>query len=178
MLESTPLWRYSRPAIILHWVLAVLIASMVALGWYMMTIEKSPAGPWYFDLHRSVGLLVGALVLMRVLWRAFHIPQPLPASLPRWQVRASSLIEILLYICMVVMPVTGYLGSAYSKSGVRFFGLELPGWTAPDRTLSHELFSIHSATVWVLVVVVCLHAAAGIRHLVVDRELVFNRMWF
>jgi cytochrome b561 len=74
-------WRYTAPAIVMHWLLAALIILMLALGWYMMTVEKSPSGPFYFDLHRSIGLVVGALVLLRVLWRLFHSPRPLPASL-------------------------------------------------------------------------------------------------
>lgn len=174
---SPAVWRYGRPAIILHWVLAALIVFMTGLGWYMMTIERQPQGPWYFDLHRSVGLVVFALVLLRIVWRLFHRPEPLPASLPRWQVALSSVTQGLLYACMVVMPVTGYFGSAYSKAGVRFFGLALPAWATPTRAISHLLFEIHSVTVWVLVGLVALHAAGGLKHLLVDRDGVFQRMW-
>ena len=61
-IRTTAAWRYGTPAIVLHWLLAALIAGMVTLGWYMMTIEKQPQGPWYFDLHRSIGLVVAAVV--------------------------------------------------------------------------------------------------------------------
>ncbi|MFC5497621.1 cytochrome b [Caenimonas terrae] len=174
---SPAAWRYGRPAIVLHWLLAALIVLMVALGWSMMTIEHGPQGPWYFDLHRSIGLVVFALVLLRIVWRLFHRPAPLPAGLPRWQVALSSVTQGLLYACMVVMPVTGYLGSAYSKAGVRFFGLPLPAWATPARATAHQLFEIHSITVWVLVGLVALHAAGGLKHLLVDRDGVFQRMW-
>jgi cytochrome b561 len=174
---SPAAWRYGRPAIALHWLLAALITFLVGLGWYMMTIERLPQGPWYFDLHRSIGLLVFGLVVLRILWRLLHRPAPLPASLPRWQVQLSSLTEALLYACMVVLPVTGYLGTSHSKSAVKFFGLALPVWAAPDRTASHLFFQIHSVTVWVLVGLVALHAAGGLKHLLVDRDGVFQRMW-
>jgi cytochrome b561 len=175
---TTAAWRYGMPAIVLHWVLALLIAGMVALGWYMMTIEKQPQGPWYFDLHRSLGLVVAALVVLRVLWRLSHGPAPLPASLPRWEVQASSLAHWLLYVCMIVMPVTGILGAGYNRSGLQFFGVALPVWAAPDRALSHLFFNVHSFTVWILVALVVLHAAAGFKHLLVERDAVFQRMWF
>jgi cytochrome b561 len=177
-IPTTAAWRYGMPAIVLHWLLALLIAGMVALGWYMMSIEKQPQGPWYFDLHRSVGLMVAALVVLRVLWRLTHGPAPLPASLPRWQVRLSSTTHWLLYACMIVMPVTGVVGAGYNRSGLQFFGLALPAWSAPDRELSHFFLNIHSFTVWILVGLVVLHAAAGLKHLMVERDAVFQRMWF
>jgi cytochrome b561 len=177
-LQSPAAWRYGVPAIVLHWLLALLIAAMVALGWYMTTIDRQPQGPWYFDLHRSVGLLVGGLVSLRLLWRLSHGPAPLPARLPRWQVQLSSITHWLLYACMIVMPITGFIGASYSRSGVRFFGLLLPGWSAPSREVAHLFFNIHSAAAWVLVGLVVLHAAAGLKHLLVDRDAVFQRMWF
>jgi cytochrome b561 len=90
-------WRYGLPAILLHWVLALLIAFMVGLGWYMTTVEHKPGGPAYIALHKSVGLIVLFLVALRVIWRAFHRPAPLPKGLPRWQVRLSALVQWALY---------------------------------------------------------------------------------
>ncbi|MDB5764291.1 MAG: putative cytochrome [Herminiimonas sp.] len=171
-------WHYGGPAIFLHWVLAVLIAGLVGLGWYMMSIEREPNSGWYFDLHKSFGLLVFALVVLRVLWRLNHKPAELPASLPKWQVKVSSITHWLLYACMILMPVTGFLGASYSKSGVVFFGLHVPAWLVPARDMAKQFFSIHSAIVWVLVALVVLHAAAGLKHLLIDKNDVFQRMWF
>ena len=171
-------WRYGRPAIVLHWLLALLIVVMLALGWFMMTIERTPQGPWWFDLHRSVGLVVAALVLLRLLWRLAHRPAPLQEALPAWQVKLADATQWLLYGCMAVLPLTGFLGSSYSKAGVRFFGVPLPAWATPARATAHQLFNIHSALVWVLVALVVVHAAGGLKHLLVDRDSVFQRMWF
>ena len=176
--QTPAAWRYGVPAIVVHWLLALLIAGLVALGWYMMTIEKQPQGPWYFDLHRSVGLVVAGLVVLRVLWRLTHGPAPLPASLPRWEVKLSSITHWLLYACMVAMPVTGFIGASYSRSGVKFFGLSMPAWSVPNHDRAELFFSIHSITVWVLVGLVVLHAAGGLKHLLVERDAVFQRMWF
>jgi len=171
-------WRYGAPAIFLHWVLALLIAFMAGLGWYMMTIEHSPQGPWYINLHKSMGLVVLGLVVMRVFWRGFHKPAPLPADLPRWQTRLSHFVQWALYACMVLVPVTGLLGATHQRAPLAFFVLPLPRMFTANRDVAETFFDIHSVLVWVLVGLVAVHAAAGLKHLFVDRDAVFQRMWF
>lgn len=170
-------WRYNAVAILLHWILTILIVGMVALGWFMMSIEDEPGASWYFNLHKSVGLLIFGLVLIRVVWRFRHTPSALPASLPKWQVTASAIAQWLLYGCMVLLPITGFLGASYSKSGVNFFGLQLPSWLIPNHAAAEQFFSAHEALVWLLVTLVALHGAAGLKHLFIDKDNVFQRMW-
>jgi cytochrome b561 len=169
-------WRYAPPAVVLHWLLAVLIAGMVALGLYMMAIEDDPGADRYFDLH--TGLVVFALVLVRVFWRLRHRPAELPASLPRWEVLAARVVQRLLYACMLLMPITGFLGASHLKSGITFFGLPLPRWRAPDRDIAELFFEVHETIAWILVALVVFHALGGLKHLLVDRDRVFQRMWF
>ena len=171
-------WRYATPAILLHWALAVLIASLVAVGLYMMSIEDDPGSDWYFNIHKSFGIVVFVLVLLRIVWRATHRPAPLPTSLPKWQVRLSHATQWALYGCMFLMPILGFLGASYSKSGVAFFGWQLSTWVAPNHDTSEMFFSLHIALAWVLVSLVALHAAGGLKHLLIDKDGVFQRMWF
>lgn len=171
-------WKYAKPAVILHWVLAVLIASLLGLGWYMMSIEDDPGSDWYFDIHKSFGIVVLGLVLLRIIWRTTHRPAPLPARLPAWQVRLSHVTEWLLYGCMFFMPVLGFLGASYSKSGVAFFGAPFPLWTLPNHDTAELFFRLHSALAWVVVALIFIHAVGGLKHLFVDKDRVFQRMWF
>jgi cytochrome b561 len=175
-LANRTAWTYAAPAIALHWLLAILLTTMVALGWYMMSIENEPNSAWYFNLHKSIGITVFALVLLRMLWRVSHKPAPLPAFVPPWQVKLASATQVLLYGCMIILPVTGLTGALYSKHGVSFFGIGLPT-LAPNHALSEQLYAIHGVVVWVLVGLVALHVAGGLKHLVVDRDGVFGRMW-
>jgi cytochrome b561 len=175
--QTTLPWRYSTAAVFLHWVLAALIAFMAGLGWFMMTVEKEPGGERFFDLHKSIGLIVFTLVLLRLLWRLFHKPQPLPSAVPRWQVVLSELVQWLLYAMMVLLPLTGILGASYSRAGLAFFGTELPRWVTPDRDTAHQLFEVHSILVWVTVGLLVLHVVGGLKHLLIDKDQVFARMW-
>ncbi|MDB5858543.1 MAG: putative cytochrome [Ramlibacter sp.] len=170
-------WRYSTPAIVLHWVLAALIVFMAALGWWMMTVEHEPGGQRWMDLHKSIGLIVFVLVLARLAWRLTHKPEPLPAGMPAWQVQLSRLTHWLLYAAIVVLPATGILGASYSRGGLKFFGAPLPAWATPARATSELFFEIHSLLVWVLVALVALHVLAALKHLLLDRDEVFRRMW-
>ncbi|GAB3423050.1 cytochrome b [Massilia agilis] len=171
-------WRYAPVAVALHWLLALLIVSTAALGWYMTSIEDDPGAERWFDLHKSVGIVIFVLVLARALWRLTHRPAALPASMPRWEVVASLVVQRLLYAGMVLLPITGLLGSLYTKSGVAFFGLQLPRWAAPAHDTAEAFFEVHETLVWAMAALVALHVAAGLKHALVDRDGVFQRMWF
>ncbi len=171
-------WHYGPLAVGLHWVIAILIIGLIGLGWYMMSVERQPGSGWLFDLHKSLGFTVFGLIVLRIVWRTTHPPEGLPDSVPAWQKKVSTAIHWLLYACMVVMPVTGYLGAVHQKTPPRFFGLDLPVWAAPDHDLAEQFFTIHSITVWVLAVLIGLHVLAGLKHLLIDRDRVFQRMWF
>ncbi|MEO8525697.1 MAG: cytochrome b/b6 domain-containing protein, partial [Caldimonas sp.] len=147
-------------------------------GWYMMSVEHEPGSVGYFDLHKSVGIVIAFLVATRILWRLGHPPGPLPASLPAWQVKLARGTQAMLYLLMVLLPLTGYLGASWSKAGVHWFGLTTPAWAVPDHDRAEQFFDIHSVLVWVLVVLVALHVAGALKHLLIDKDGVFHRMAF
>lgn len=169
---------YAPLAVWLHWTLAVLIVVMTGLGWYMLSIEDDPGSAWYFNLHKSIGLTIAGLVLLRLVWRLGHQPAPLPSSLPSWQITASTASHRLLYGAMIAMPVFGLFGSLLSKDGVVFFGIALPRVFDANHDLAEIFFGAHSVTAWILVGLVALHALAALKHLVIDKDGVFQRMWF
>jgi cytochrome b561 len=157
---------------------AILLVGMVALGWYMISIEHQPNGRWYFNLHKSFGIVTGMLILLRVLWRLSHQLASLPISVPHWQAWLSRLVQGLLYVCMIAMPLTGFVGASFSKHGILFFGYPLPSWVHPDHRVSSVLFDAHGIIAWVLVGLVSLHVLAAFKHLIVNKDGVFQRMWF
>ena len=169
--------RYGNPAIFIHWVLALLITIMIPLGWFMMSVEEDPGSDWLFKLHISTGITAAALITLRVFWRLRHVPAALPSPLPVWQARASRYTHKLLYLLLILMPTTGYLGASFSGDAVAYFGVPTPAWAAKNESLKEQLFTIHSWIAWVLVAAVALHVLAALKHLWFDRDGVFERMW-
>jgi cytochrome b561 len=170
-------WRYSGAAIALHWILAILITLTTAIGWRMMWIEHEPGSEQWFDLHKSIGLVIAALVAMRLLWRLTHRPEPRPTG-AAWEAKLASVTHALLYVLIVALPITGYLGASYSKAGVQWFGIATPRWVAPDHDTSELFFTIHGVLLWTLVALVVLHVAGALKHLLIDKDGTFRRMWF
>lgn len=170
--------RYDRVAMTLHWVIALGVLAQIALGWWMIDIPKQPVGVrvYWFNLHKSIGLTLAALIVLRVAWRVTHRPPALPDSVPRWQVRAARVSHGLLYVCMVVMPIAGYLGSTFSGYPIKYFGLTVPGWGWKDDALKDFFSTVHYSTARCFMVLIGLHIAAAIKHLMVDRDRVFARM--
>jgi len=148
-------WRYAAPARLLHWLMAVLIPAMLALGWAMMEVEDDPGSEVYFNLHKSLGLLLLLLLAARAAWRLGHG---------------------LLYAGMLLVPAAGLAGALLSKSGVAFFGLALPRWFAPDHALAEQCFGLHELGAWTLAGLIVLHVLAGLKHLLLDKDGVFQRM--
>ncbi len=171
-------WRYAPVAVVLHWLLAALIVGMLVLGFYMVAVEDDPGAERWFGLHQTVGLVVFVLVLARAGWRVSHRPAELPASVPRWEAIASAVVQWLLYAGMLLLPITGFLGSSYSRAGVTWFGMELPRWRAPDHDTAEALFNVHITIMWCMLALVALHALGGLKHALIDRDRVFQRMWF
>jgi cytochrome b561 len=168
--------RYSAPAVFFHWALAILIPTLIALGWYMMSVEEDPGSSWLFDLHKSLGITTATLIFLRIVWRVGHSPALLPDTVPAWQSRAARLGHRLLYLLMILMPLTGYLGASFSGDGVAFFGLPTPAWASGNDVLKEQFFAVHSISAWILLAVIVIHVLAAFKHMF-NGDGVFQRMW-
>jgi cytochrome b561 len=169
--------RYTRTAIALHWVIAALVIFQFAWGWWMQGIPKQPVGPRVdaFNLHKSIGMTIFALMVVRILWRVGHRPPPL-VDVPRWQARVARATHLLLYAALVIQPLAGYLGSEWSGYPVKFFGVTLPSWAGKNVAMKDLMSVVHLATSWVIAATVVLHIAAALKHALVDRNRLLARM--
>lgn len=158
--------RYTRVAIALHWLLAVGLLYQLGLGLWMEGIPKTPPGvrAEWFNWHKSMGIVFGLLIVLRLLWRLTHRPPPLPKSLPRWQTWAAHANHSLLYGCMLAMPLSGFLGSSFTAYPIKFFGTPLPrGWEA-SAALKELFGAIHSTCSYVLMATIATHLLAALWH--------------
>lgn len=175
--DKNSVQRYHNFAIFLHWLVAVGVFVMIWLGWTMTDIPKgTPERAFWFNLHKSIGVTLGILVLIRLWWRFTHKAPPLPASMPAWELRAAKVSHALLYACLVIMPLAGFLASNFTKYGVKYFGIQVGPFFAENQPLRDALQEVHEITSWVLVLVILVHILAALKHLVLDRDRVFHRM--
>ena len=175
LMDSTR--NYTRTAIALHWLLALMLPPQIGLGWYMLSVEKEPGSETLFALHISIGLTIALLLALRVVWRAANRPAALPANVASWEVKAARLSHLLLYLLMILLPLTGYLGTSFSGDAVSYFGLPLPGWAAKNESLKEQFFTVHGVIAWALVGLLAVHVLGAFKHLLKDRDGVFERMW-
>jgi len=170
--------RYNHVAVVLHWAIGVALLAQIVLGWSMIEIPKNPVGvrAFWFNLHKSTGITIGLLIFGRIGWRLAHAAPNLPAKLPRWQRRAARASHVLLYVCMVTMPLTGFLGSSFSNFPIKYFGVPLPNWGWDVPVLKAAFSAIHLGVACVFVALIVVHVTAALRHLRA-RDGVFDRMW-
>lgn len=170
---------YTVTARVLHAAIAMMVMFTFAWGWWMQTISKTPPGTRAdaFNLHKSIGLTVLALMILRVVWRRMHPPPPLP-PLPALQRRAAQVNHAALYVALVAMPVAGLLGSACSGYPVKYFGMTVPTIAAKSLPLKEFCSSIHLWVSWVLLAAFAAHMAGAIKHAAIDRDGIVGRMFW
>ncbi|HEU0199683.1 MAG TPA: cytochrome c peroxidase [Burkholderiaceae bacterium] len=170
--------RYTSVAILLHWLIAAGVLGQIALGWWMIDIPKLPPGvrAYWFNLHKSIGLTIALLVFVRILWRLAHRPPPLPNAVPAWQRRAAAVNHALLYGCLVVMPLAGYLGSTFSGYPIKYFGIALPNWGWDAPAFKALASTVHLGAAWLFMALIAVHIGAALKHWLVARDGVFERM--
>jgi cytochrome b561 len=170
--------RYGGVAQGLHWLVAGLVALVVALGLTMTAAPRgSPARDQLLLLHRSFGLTILVLILLRLLWRLSHPPPPLPADVGPVERATARANHRLLYAVLVAMPLAGYVNSAAARHPVSVFGLfAIPPFPVADERLAQWAIALHLAAQYLLYLLVALHVAGALYHLVVKRDGVFERM--
>jgi cytochrome b561 len=168
--------RYTRTAVVLHWLLAAAILGALAVGATAADLPVSPQKLKLVNWHKWAGITILALSLLRLAWRLTHRPPPAP-PVPRWQARAATATHAALYLLFVAVPLAGWSYSAAAGFPVVLFGvLPLPDPVGKDRALADLLRDVHGALAWTLALLVVLHVAAALKHQFVDRDGLIGRM--
>jgi cytochrome b561 len=167
---------YSRPAVALHWLLALFIACGFTLGAYMVDLHASPTKVRLFAYHKWIGITVLGLVLIRSAWRLTHRP-PAELPMPRWQRLTARATHYLLYLLMIVTPVCGWLYSSATGYPVVYLKLwQLPDLVHKNKQLADVLAEVHGDLAWALLWLVVLHSAAALKHHFIDHDSTLRRM--
>lgn len=177
MLKNTPA-RYGLVTKLLHWIIAFSIFALVWLGWWMVGLSYYDS--WYhksLNLHRVLGLAVLALAVLMLLWQWFSPPPALPASLAPLQKTAAHIVHGLLFVLMIVVPVTGYLISTSAGQSIPVYGLfEVPVVVRVDEQTRDWVIALHYYAAYGIGLLALGHAAAALKHQFIDRDGVLARM--
>lgn len=192
--------RYTRVAIVLHWLIAIFIFAMLALGLYMVELPKEapkqlafdlfdwglytwqmsePGSPrmFYFNLHKSVGLSLLALIVLRIVWRVTHRPPAMLSSYRPWERKLATGTHHLFYLLMVVIPITGLMMSLNSKFGINWFGIHL--FDGVDNKSVRDTFEeMHEFATTLIMLLLVLHIGGGLKHKFLDKDATLTRMSF
>jgi cytochrome b561 len=170
------LTRYGAMAQLFHWVIVALIVTQFVLA--KRAEGLSPVAKiGILGTHKSIGITILGLALLRLTWRLFNPVPPLPAGAPRWQERAAHISHFLLYALLFITPVLGWLMSSARSFSVSWFGLvTLPDFIEPNRAAFERLHDAHELMAQTLAVLALVHIAAALKHHFFDRDDVLRRM--
>lgn len=169
--------RYTRTAIILHWLTALLIVVLFPLGAYMADLALSPLKLRLISYHKWLGVTIFLLLLLRLAWRVSHKPPPLPESMPLWQRHAANGLHHLLYLLLLVIPLSGWLMSSAKGFQTVYLGvLPLPDLIGKDKALGDLLRETHETLNMTLLVLLLAHVGAALKHHFIEHDGILARM--
>ena len=168
---------YKSGAKWLHWLIALMVFTLLGVGLYMTDMRISPQKLQLYMTHKSVGLTVLMLMLLRLAYRLRNPPPALPQGIPRWQKTASHISHALLYLLLFAMPISGWLMNGASGFPMKYFGLvRVPDLLARNQENLALFKAAHGYIAWTLMGLIAVHVLAALKHHFIDRDTVLRRM--
>jgi cytochrome b561 len=161
----------------LHWLIVALVLVMAYLGLTMTDLADTPHKARVYQLHKSIGLSILALALLRLAWRAYAGAPRSLAGMPRWQLRTAAATHAGLYLLLLAIPLSGWIINSSSGFPLRWFGLvRVPQLAGRDEALNALAKGWHEWLFWSLAVLALIHASAAIWHHIFQGDAVLARM--
>lgn len=169
--------RYAALSKALHWVIALIVILMLSLSFFLEDVPNDYRAN-VFMVHKSLGLTILGLIIIRLFAIIHYGRPPLPIAVPTWERVLSRAVQYAFYVLLILMPVSGWvMSTAADKAPVYFnwFKLPFPGVT-PNKALAQWMFSAHEFIAWTLIVLVVLHVMGALKHYFIDKDDVLQRM--
>jgi cytochrome b561 len=169
--------RYTKTAVALHWLIALLVFATFPLGVYMHELPLSPDKLRLYSYHKWIGIAVLLLAVIRASWRATHRPPVLPESMPQWERFAAHATHYVLYALLFAIPLSGWLMSSAKGFQTVWFGvLPLPDLVGKNKELGELLQEVHEVLNFLLLGLVIAHIGAALKHHLIERDDILVRM--
>lgn len=167
---------YGLVSRIIHWVMSASIIIMLIVGFIMVNIAPSDQKWQIYNIHKAVGLIIFFLVFLRIIWTLSNIIVKAPLDLPDWQKKTARFNHILLYLLMIIMPLSGTLMSLTGGHDINFFDLLTIKSFMQSKEIAGTFWSIHLYSAIILVAAMILHVAAALYHHFIRKDNVLMRM--
>jgi cytochrome b561 len=169
--------QYKAAAKALHWLIALMVFGLLAVGLYMTELNTTPQKIQLYMTHKSVGLTVLLLMALRLLYRWRNPAPALPEAMPAWQKRAAALTHVMLYLLLLAMPISGWLMNSASGFPMKYFGwFRVPDLIARDAERLAFFKAAHEYIAWTLIALIVLHVLAALKHHLLNRDDILRRM--
>ncbi|WED44402.1 cytochrome b [Legionella cardiaca] len=168
---------YSKSSKFLHWLIALLVIIMLSVSFFLEDLPEQYIST-AFLIHKSTGLTILFLMILRLVLIAFRGRPPLPESVATWEKIFSRVVQYSFYILLILMPLSGWIMSVAANRVPSYFGLfslPLPG-IEPDKQLAHSMEEVHEIIALILIALIILHIAGALKHHFYDKDNVLLRM--
>lgn len=176
-LASPDLARYSRVAVWLHWIIALLIVLNLLLGFYHEEFDR-PVRSAMMNIHKATGLTILVLTLVRIAWRLGHRPPPFDPLMKRWEIGLARLVHWLFYALLIALPLSGWLVVSTSGRETSYFGLfEVAPLPVTREDDAHELMEeVHEYLAYSMLGLLALHVGGALKHHLGGHHHLIGRM--
>jgi len=181
-MKSLTIWNtkntYGTISKFLHWLIAICVILLLCAG---VSFSYLPDGSIFnvvMMLHKSLGITVLGLILLRLLWRLINITPTLPALTPRWEYGAIRFVQFFFYFLLIAMPITGVVMSVAKSYPLPFWGLTTftLSFIPKDPSLGHLMAHWHYYLAWSIALFIVIHTLAALKHHWIDKDDVLKRM--
>lgn len=174
---ATSSTQYTGFAIFMHWLVALGVFIIVPLGAYMHDLPLSPTKLQLYSYHKSLGVCIVLLMVIRLLWRFSHTPPALPSTMSAKEQMIAHAMSFGMYVLLFTSPLTGYLMSSFFGKPVVVFGLfQMPDLVAANESMGELFATLHMVSNFTLATLVALHILASLKHHFKDKDDVLARM--
>jgi cytochrome b561 len=165
---------YGSLSKLLHWLMALLIIGLLCVGIYMSEMERGPEKFQLYALHKSFGVIALGLFAIRLLWTLSN-PRPIALGTPGEQKLAAA-VKHMMYLLMLLMPLSGLVMSWSGGHTVALFGLELPSLLGEDKARGEVARTLHGLGMYLFVLMIVLHVGGALKHHFINKDDTLRRM--
>ncbi len=177
-MRSRALKQYSTVSKILHWLIAFAVLGMLCVGFFLDDIPEQYQATAYM-LHKSTGLTILMLMIIRFIWIHASGKPPLPATTKLWERVLTRIVQYSFYVLLIMMPLSGWIMSVAAGRIPVYFGLfkvPFPG-IEENKSLAEFMVSSHVTIAWIIIAFIVLHVAGALKHHFINRDDVLRSMW-